>query len=177
MLKQETPDAILIDCGLLYRTSMNAKEKNILTNMMGKFNYLIRCYGDSIDGLAQSFNLPKHSSYKVFVKNISESEDEQLIETNCETDFYNNFTDYDLVIMGGGGFIKPEIVERGSTLFAFPGTFGSHVLVLDLSFNQDMELISYDWRAMQTKGVTPDSAMQSEINTYYEIVKLTGETN
>lgn len=168
MLKREATNAILLDCGFLYRTSMDADEKTYFADMINSFGYYACCNSDSIDGHTQSFSLPGISGYSLLIKNISETEDERLAEADYETDFYKEFAAYDLVIMGGGGFVKPEVVERGSTLFAYPGTFGSHVLYLDLSFNQKKDLITYDWKALPTKGVEADSALQSKIELFYK---------
>lgn len=73
----------------------------------------------------------------------------------------------DLVIVGGGGYIEPEVRRVENLLYALPGVYGEYVLVIDLWLDDDNHVTAFEWEAVPSESALPDSSFDATISGYY----------
>lgn len=81
-----------------------------------------------------------------------------------------NTSGYDVVILGGGGFFEPEVLElenknNGSEkrIAIFPGVYGEYIVQLDLWFNNKGNIEKFEWELHYTGTVMPDETVKQRI--------------
>ncbi len=171
-IRSETPDAFFVDCGSFERDIRIQKgARTLLFELMRMFNYDVRENsfpqgGNPFRGITR-FNLPSDTTIHVLIMNISDRIDGPTEEYDFLDKLIKRVSSYsDLIIIGGGGFVNPHIEERDSILVAYPGTYGSHVLVVDLWTDHKGNITKHQWEAISTKGVEPDSLISRLIDDF-----------
>lgn len=72
-----------------------------------------------------------------------------------------------VVIIGGGGFVEPDVRLVDRLLEVYPGVYGEYVLNLAIWVEPDSGISSFQWEAIPTEAVLPDSSFNSIIETFY----------
>ncbi len=79
-----------------------------------------------------------------------------------------DLTNLDVAIFGGGGYLEPEVFTVNHLITAHPDDFGAFVLALDLWTKDGRTISRFEWEAVPSDGVPPDTAFQRRINAVYE---------
>lgn len=81
------------------------------------------------------------------------------------------YAELDLLILGGGGYIEPEVIKVNNTLVAHPGIMGGHVLAVDIWTEDGHSISAFEWQAIPTASALPDSSAQAKVNAVYDILE------
>lgn len=79
--------------------------------------------------------------------------------------------DLDLIIIGGSGFIDPLVKSGTGLLVVYPGVYGEYVLVLDIWSENGRDVSRFEWEAIPTESVAPDSTFENIIEKSIKISK------
>ena len=118
----------------------------------------------------------------VLVRNMVFGDDPSQDENEVPTELHGteNLRYLDIVILGNDGHIEPDIeksplrnyypenlkVPEKDILIVRPGLYGEYVIVIDVR-DEEFVISSFEWEAIPTRSVVPDSTMQSFINEFY----------
>jgi len=123
------------------------------------------------------------NALSVLVRNMVFGDDPSQDE--CEIPMELHGTKYlpnlDVVILGNDGHTEPDVeksplqnyysqeseIPKKDILIVRPGLYGEYVIVLDLEITDDFEIASFEWEAIPSKSVVPDSSMQMFISNSY----------
>lgn len=119
----------------------------------------------------------------ILVRNmvIGDNPEQDENEIPVELHGSENLKNLDIVVLGNDGYIEPDIeksslqnyypensvIPEKDILIVRPGLYGEYVLVIDIDVNDRYDISSFEWEAIPTRSVEPDSSMQSYINQYY----------
>ncbi len=134
------------------------------------------------DGLSKFYHTELSNTVEPFPKQFSEKGLSINIRNLIETDEYieptevvdlndSAYAELDLLILGGGGYIEPEVIKVNNTLVAHPGMFGGHVLAVDIWSEDGHSISRFEWQAIPTESALPDSGAQAKINSVYQTLE------
>ncbi len=173
-LKKSEKQAYYFDVGRLTSDDFTEDEAELLNRLLDElpYHYIICFPEDSIMRISHDTEKLKfHNNYTVKIplrkrsisiqfSNLDEDEDEKTLGSEI-------LKDNVLHIIGGGGYVETEVIEKDGTLTVYPGLYGEFVVVLDVQFNKHGEINNFAWEAMPTESVLPDSQFHSMIEVYY----------
>ncbi|MCF7809476.1 hypothetical protein K9N50_00660 [bacterium] len=81
----------------------------------------------------------------------------------------------DVIIIGGSGYVEPEVREECGVLSVYTGNYGEYIMVLDLWKNTSSGVSKYEWQAIPTEIAEPDSLFSKEIEKFYKLETKTIE--
>lgn len=188
-LRGNAPEEYFIDCGNISRNSNSVDELDLLVKLYKLLNYdYINCYLNkfkknpnsceensnklkvliSTPGIDNFFRAWIDSKPEigitVLLKNLSnsENEDDPVV---AFLDSFSGKEELDILIVGGGGFIHPDVVDHEGTLLVYPGIYGEYVTVLDIWTVNGNEISKFEWELIPSEGVKPDSEFVALIDS------------
>ncbi|MDP8240601.1 MAG: hypothetical protein P9X24_16035 [Candidatus Hatepunaea meridiana] len=66
----------------------------------------------------------------------------------------------DVIIIGGSGFIEPEVKRENGVITVYPGIYGEYVLILDIWSENGKDISKFEWEVIPTETVMPDSTFE-----------------
>lgn len=167
-IRTETPDAVFIDCGRLWKKQPDSLETALLGDLMDRLQYDFVRHDSAAQGNSSVLNI---ASIRTMIWNLSDVESDEWDDEQFQSDFFDRLADYDLVIIAGGGMVESRVERRENLTVAYPDTYGSHILVIDMwcqASSSDTTIIDhYEWEAIQTETAAPDSVFKTKIDQFY----------
>ncbi|NQU04591.1 MAG: hypothetical protein HQ568_00750 [Calditrichaeota bacterium] len=79
-----------------------------------------------------------------------------------------NLPGIDVIIVGGSGYVEPEVKEESNVLAVYTGSYGEYVLVFDIWKDNNGGISRFEWQAIPTETAAPDSLFTNLIEKVYK---------